>query len=62
LAAIISPVVGGYIIDRTGNWDLPFLGSMILMALGVVLALRMRPDIKFADKDVKPQPAYSASS
>src|SRR5450756_343337 len=44
LAAIISPVVGGYIIDRTGNWDLPFLGSMILMALGVVLALRMRPD------------------
>ena len=27
LAAIISPVVGGWIIDLTGNWDWPFIGS-----------------------------------
>lgn len=47
LAAIISPVLGGYLIDRTGNWDLPFVGSMILMAVGVVLAFRMQPDSKF---------------
>ena len=27
LAAIISPVIGGYLIDKTGNWELPFLGK-----------------------------------
>lgn len=48
LAAIISPVVGGYLIDRFGSWELPFVGSMILMGLGVVLAFRMKPDSKFA--------------
>jgi MFS family permease len=47
LAAIISPVVAGYLIDRTGNWQLPFVGSMMLMGVGVLLARRMRPDIKF---------------
>jgi len=47
LAAIISPVLGGYLIDRFGNWELPFVGSMILMALGTVLAFRMKLDAKF---------------
>ena len=28
LAAIISPVVFGWIIDKTGNWSLPFYGTM----------------------------------
>ena len=50
-AAIISPVVGGYLVDTTGNWQLPFLGSMILMGIGVVLASRMRPDVKFKDAE-----------
>lgn len=48
LAAILSPVISGYLIDRTGNWELPFVGSMILMALGVVLAFRMQPESKFS--------------
>jgi ACS family glucarate transporter-like MFS transporter len=47
LAAIISPVVGGYLIDKTGNWQLPFLGSMLVMVAGVSLAFRMRPDSRF---------------
>lgn len=48
LAAIISPVIGGLLIDRTGNWELPFVGSMLLMGLGVVLAFRMQPESRFA--------------
>ncbi len=48
LAAIISPVIGGFLIDKTGNWELPFVGSMVLLALGVVLAFRMQPESKFA--------------
>ncbi|PUA19114.1 MFS transporter [Glaciimonas sp. PCH181] len=51
LAAIISPVLSGYLIDRFGNWELPFVGSMILMAFGVFLAFRMRPDSKFQHHD-----------
>ena len=47
LAAIISPVFGGWLIDRTGNWELPFLGSMALLAIGVLLASRMRPESRF---------------
>jgi MFS family permease len=49
LAAIISPVVAGLLIDRTGNWQLPFVGSMLLMAAGMLLAFRMRPDRGFED-------------
>ena len=44
LAAIISPLVAGYVIDRTGNWDLPFLGSIALLLVGSVLAFWMKPD------------------
>ena len=53
LAAIISPVLSGYLIDRTGNWELPFVGSMVLMGLGVFLAFRMQPDSKF--QQARPQ-------
>jgi len=52
LAAIISPVASGWVIDRTGNWELPFVGSMALMALGVVLAFRMRPECGFDSEPV----------
>ncbi|MPW15418.1 MFS transporter [Paraburkholderia sp. CNPSo 3157] len=48
LAAIISPVLSGYLIDSFGNWELPFVGSMLLMAIGVVLAFRMQPESRFA--------------
>jgi MFS family permease len=51
LAAIISPVVSGFIIDRTGNWQLPFVGSMVLLGVGVLLAYRMRPDCQFKESN-----------
>ena len=47
LAAIISPVVGGWIIDLTGNWDLPFIGSIALMLVGALLAFTMKPAQRF---------------
>ncbi|HEX7954257.1 MAG TPA: MFS transporter [Burkholderiales bacterium] len=47
-AAIVSPVVAGWIIDTTGNWNLPFVGSMVLMLLGAAGAFAMRPDQPFA--------------
>ena len=44
LAAIVSPLVAGYVIDKTGNWDLPFIGSIGLLLLGSILAFWMKPD------------------
>jgi len=50
-------VVSGFIIDRTGNWQLPFVGSMILMGVGVLLAFRMRPDNQFEEATEASAPA-----
>jgi MFS family permease len=47
LAAIVSPLVAGFVIDATGNWYLPFLMSMGLLALGLVCAFLMRPEKPF---------------
>jgi MFS family permease len=47
LAAIISPPIFGWVIDATGNWTLPFLGTMTLMALGCIMAFRMHPERPF---------------
>jgi len=43
LAAIASPLVFGYVIDKTGNWNLPFLGSITLLLLGSIAAFWMKP-------------------
>jgi MFS family permease len=47
LAAIISPVVAGWLIDTTGNWTLPFVGSVLLLLIGVACAPLMRPERRF---------------
>jgi MFS family permease len=47
LAAIISPVISGALIDKFDNWELPFAVSIALMGLGVGMASRMRPERRF---------------
>ena len=47
LAAIVSPVVSGFLIERSHNWELPFVCDMVLMAVGLALTFRMRPDQQF---------------
>jgi nitrate/nitrite transporter NarK len=49
LAAIVSPLVAGYVIDVTGNWYLPFLMSMGLLLLGGFSALLMHPEQPFGE-------------
>jgi MFS family permease len=48
LAAIISPVMGGWLIDLTGWWELPFICSIGLMIVGLCLAFTMRPAQRLA--------------
>lgn len=57
LAGIISPVVFGMMIDATGRWDLPFIGSLIFLPLGALLAFTMKPGRRFM-----PPPAGGTSS
>src|SRR6202007_3233750 len=54
LAAIVSPLVAGFVIDATGNWYLPFLMSMGLLLLGGFCAFLMHPEIPFDEGEVMP--------
>ncbi|MGA7326676.1 MAG: MFS transporter, partial [Rhodomicrobium sp.] len=47
VAAIISPLAFGAIVDLTGNWILPFAVSIGVLLLGVVLSFTMHPERKF---------------
>jgi MFS family permease len=47
LAAVLSPLAFGFIIDATGNWNLPFVGSMGLLLTGAALASTMHPERPF---------------
>jgi MFS family permease len=47
LAAIVSPLVFGFVVDRTGNWHLPFIGSVAFLLVGAVLAFAMHPERAF---------------
>jgi MFS family permease len=50
VAGLVSPSSFGYLVDRTGSWVVPFIGSTALLLLGAALAMRLRPDRPFADE------------
>ena len=47
VAGIISPLVFGVLIDRTGSWTLPFAGSVGLLLLGAALSFQIHADRPF---------------
>jgi MFS family permease len=47
IAGLVSPSSFGYLVDRTGSWVFPFIGSIALLLIGVLFAARLRPDIAF---------------
>ena len=47
LAAIVSPLAFGLIVDLSGNWVLPFAGSIGLLLLGAALSFTMHPERPF---------------
>ena len=53
-AAIVSPLVAGFVIDMTGNWYLPFLISMVLLLLGGLSAFLMHPERPFTEAEGAP--------
>jgi nitrate/nitrite transporter NarK len=59
VAAMISPAAFGYITDLTGSYRPPFLLSIGLLVVGVVLAFRIRADIPLQTGASKMPPASS---
>ena len=49
VAGLISPSSFGYLVDLTGSWVVPFIGSIVLLFCGAILALRLRPDKPFEE-------------
>ena len=47
VAAVLSPIAFGYIVDATGNWQLPFIGSLCLLLVGAAMAFTMHPERPF---------------
>ena len=47
VAGILSPFSFGYLVDHTGGWVVPFIASLVLLPIGAVLAMRLRPDQPF---------------
>jgi len=60
LAAIVSPLVFGHVIDKTGDWTLPFLGTIGLLLIGAMLAFWMKPDEELRGAGID-RPARSES-
>ena len=50
IAAVLSPQAFGYLADLTGNWHVPFIGSLGLLLLGAALASSMHPERPFEDQ------------
>jgi MFS family permease len=43
IAGVLSPALFGFLIDRTGSWQVPFATSVFLLFVGVLLAFRIDP-------------------
>jgi MFS family permease len=44
VAGFASPMIFGWVVDVTGDWHVPFAGSIALLLLGAILAFWMHPD------------------
>ena len=44
VAGILSPLIFGWILDRTGNWTAPFIVSLGMLVCGAVSTFWFRPD------------------
>jgi MFS family permease len=45
ISGIISPVVFGWLIDLTGNWDVPFATGIAILLCGASAVGLLRPDL-----------------
>jgi MFS family permease len=53
LSGIISPYIFGAMVDWTGSWTLPFLGSIVLLPVGAGLAFLMHANRPFIEPSAR---------
>jgi hypothetical protein len=61
LAAILSPVVAGWVTDTTGDPQLPFVIAIGVLMVGAVSAFLMHPERQFTD-DIPPAAPIGAAA
>jgi MFS family permease len=49
VAAVLSPMAFGWVADLTGDWHIPFIGSIGLLIAGAALAFTMHPERPFEE-------------
>ena len=54
VAGILSPTVFGLVVDKTGNWTLPFAGAIAFLVIGIIMSFSIRPDRRLADTIASP--------
>lgn len=54
ISGIISPVVFGWLIDRTGNWNIPFATGIAILLTGAAVVGALRPDVPLVIPDGHP--------
>jgi sugar phosphate permease len=60
LAAVLSPIVAGLLVDSTGNQQLPFQVAIGVLMVGAMTTFLMHPERQFTDEAApaaKPKPA-----
>ncbi|SPA44988.1 putative sulfoacetate transporter SauU [Cupriavidus taiwanensis] len=62
LAGMVSPVVFGYLIERTGSYDPPFMISGALLGVGALASLFINPLLTVDSPDPKPEEVRHALS
>jgi ACS family D-galactonate transporter-like MFS transporter len=60
LAGMVSPVVFGAIIERTGRYDLPFFLSGALLLVGAVASVFIDPTKRIPDPSGEPRKTIGA--
>jgi MFS family permease len=53
IAGIVSPVVFGWLIDLTGNWNIPFATGVVILLIGTVVVSALRPDLRLVVPEEK---------
>lgn len=51
VAGVLSPLTFGFIIDRTGNWTLPFVLSIAMLIVGILVSFWMHPERPLPPED-----------
>ncbi len=62
IAGVLSPLAFGYVIDRTGNWTLPFLLSIAMLVIGILFSFLMHPEKPLPSDEETVLPAITATS